>query len=200
MFTGIVQALGRVEQIIENASGDKKFLIEASRLNLEALGIGDSICCSGVCLTATEYTDSGFWADVSSETLGCTSFNNLVVGSRLNLECSLTPTTSLGGHLVSGHVDGLGEVVAMERDAESWRVRFLVPETLARYIASKGSICIDGTSLTVNEVEGREFGVNIIPHTFENTVFSTYEVGTAVNIEVDLIARYVERLLSFKAD
>lgn len=200
MFTGIVQTLGRVEQIVENDSGDKRFLIAAEKLDVPSLNIGDSICCNGVCLTATEFVANSFWADVSSETLGCTSFSELVVGSRLNLEKSLTPTTSLGGHLVSGHVDGLGQVDAMQRDAESWRIRFSVPVNLAKYIASKGSVCIDGTSLTVNEVDGNVFGVNIIPHTFENTIFSSYEVNTLVNIEVDLIARYVERLLNYRGE
>ena len=200
MFTGIIQAVGSVDKIVENESGDRRFLIKAGDLDIAALNIGDSICCSGVCLTATEFEIDGFWADVSAETLSCTSFSQLAEGSKLNLEKSLTPTTSLGGHLVSGHVDGLAELTYMQRDAESWRIRFSVPDSLAKYIASKGSICIDGTSLTVNEVEANEFGVNIIPHTFDNTIFSTYKIGAKVNIEVDIIARYVERLVNYKAD
>jgi riboflavin synthase len=146
-------------------------------------------------LTVTELPGDGYWADVSNETLSLTSLKGIKVGSAVNLEKSLTPTTALGGHLVSGHVDGLGKVVALARDARSWRVTIEAPANLAKYIAQKGSICIDGTSLTVNSVEGSRFDLNIIPQTWEETVFSHYAVGTEVNLEVDIIARYLERLL-----
>jgi riboflavin synthase len=146
-------------------------------------------------LTVTELPGDGYWADVSTETLSLTSLKNTVVGSAVNLEKSLTPTTALGGHLVSGHVDGLGRIVGLTRDARSWRVSIEAPSDLARYIAQKGSICVDGTSLTVNSVEGARFELNIIPQTWEETVFRTYAMGTEVNLEVDVIARYLERLL-----
>jgi riboflavin synthase len=157
--------------------------------------LGDSIATNGVCLTVTELPGDGYWADVSNETLSLTSLKQISVGSAVNLEKSLTPTTALGGHLVSGHVDGLGTVAALSRDARSWRVSIDAPADLARYIAPKGSICVDGTSLTVNAVSGNRFELNIIPQTWEETVFSDYAVGTAVNLEVDIIARYLERLL-----
>ena len=143
----------------------------------------------------TELPGDGYWADVSNETLSLTSLKQISIGSPVNLEKSLTPTTALGGHLVSGHVDGLGTVVALSRDARSWRVSIEAPADLARYIAPKGSICVDGTSLTVNSVSGARFELNIIPQTWEETVFSEYSVGTEVNLEVDIIARYLERLL-----
>lgn len=220
MFTGIVQAQGIVREIVVNhsdqasdqtndqsseqssAGQDKRFLIAANDLDFTEVALGDSICCNGVCLTATGFEESGgrrdaFWADVSAETLSCTTFDALEVGSLINLEKSLTPTTALGGHLVSGHVDGVGEVRQVTEDAQSYRFTLELPHALAKYVASKGSICIDGTSLTVNEVEQNQFGINIIPHTFENTIFKTYRAGSKVNIEIDLVARYVERLLSF---
>ena len=146
-------------------------------------------------LTVTELPGDGYWADVSNETLSLTSLKQISIGSAVNLEKSLTPTTALGGHLVSGHVDGLGTVVALSRDARSWRVSIEAPADLARYIAPKGSICVDGTSLTVNSVAGDRFELNIIPQTWEETIFSEYAVGTEVNLEVDIIARYLERLL-----
>ena len=162
---------------------------------LEDVHLGDSIATNGVCLTVTELPDDGYWADVSTETLSLTSLKSIVVGSAVNLEQSLTPTTALGGHLVSGPVDGLGRVVGLTRDARSWRVSIEAPADLARYIAQKGSICVDGTSLTVNAVEGARFELNIIPQTWEETVFSGYALGSEVNLEVDVIARYLERLL-----
>ena len=194
MFTGIIQAVGEVAAI-EQTGGDVKLRIKTGDLPLEDFHLGDSIATNGVCLTVTELPGDGYWADVSTETLSLTSLKSTVVGSAVNLEKSLTPTTALGGHLVSGHVDGLGRVVGLTRDARSWRVSIEAPSDLARYIAQKGSICVDGTSLTVNAVEGARFELNIIPQTWEETVFSTYALGTEVNLEVDVIARYLERLL-----
>ena len=194
MFTGIIQAVGEVAAI-EQTGGDVKLRIKTGALPLEDVQLGDSIATNGVCLTVTELPGDGYWADVSTETLSLTSLKSIVVGSAVNLEKSLTPTTALGGHLVSGHVDGLGRVVGLTRDARSWRVSIEAPADLARYIAQKGSICVDGTSLTVNAVEGARFELNIIPQTWEETVFSGYALGTEVNLEVDVIARYLERLL-----
>ena len=194
MFTGIIQAVGEVAAI-EQTGGDVKLRIKTGDLPLEDVHLGDSIATNGVCLTVTELPGDGYWADVSTETLSLTSLKSTVVGSAVNLEKSLTPTTALGGHLVSGHVDGLGRVVGLTRDARSWRVSIEAPADLARYIAQKGSICVDGTSLTVNAVEGARFELNIIPQTWEETVFSGYALGSEVNLEVDVIARYLERLL-----
>ena len=194
MFTGIIQALGEVAAI-EQSGGDVKLRIKTGKLPLSDVKLGDSIATNGVCLTVTALPGDGYWADVSTETLSLTSLKSISIGSAVNLEKSLTPTTALGGHLVSGHVDGLGTVVALSRDARSWRVSIQAPAGLARYIASKGSICVDGTSLTVNAVDGSRFELNIIPQTWEETVFSHYAVGTKVNLEVDIIARYLERLL-----
>ena len=194
MFTGIIQALGEVAAI-EQSGGDVKLRIKTGKLPLSDVKLGDSIATNGVCLTVTALPGDGYWADVSTETLSLTSLKSISIGSAVNLEKSLTPTTALGGHLVSGHVDGLGTVVALSRDARSWRVSIQAPAGLARYIASKGSICVDGTSLTVNAVDGSRFELNIIPQTWEETVFSHYAVGTEVNLEVDIIARYLERLL-----
>ena len=194
MFTGIIQAVGEVAAI-EQTGGDVKLRIKTGALPLEDVQLGDSIATNGVCLTVTELPGDGYWADVSTETLSLTSLKSIVVGGAVNLEKSLTPTTALGGHLVSGHVDGLGRVVGLTRDARSWRISIEAPADLARYIAQKGSICVDGTSLTVNAVEGGRFELNIIPQTWEETVFSGYALGTEVNLEVDVIARYLERLL-----
>ena len=173
--------------------------IESGKLPLEGVSLGDSIATSGVCLTVTELTGEGYWADVSPESLSLTTLGTKGVGDSVNLETSLTLSTPLGGHLVSGHVDGVGHVDNIIEDARFWRVRIAAPETLARYVAMKGSICVDGTSLTVNQVEGCHFELTIIPQTWEETVFSEYRVGSPVNLEVDVIARYLERLMQFEA-
>jgi len=196
MFTGIIQAAGFITAV-EEQGGDKRFLIESQALGFDGVALGDSICVNGVCLTVVELSGNAFWADVSGETLACTTFSALQKGSDVNLEKSLTPTTAMGGHIVTGHVDGLATVASIEKDARSMRFVFRVPDNLAKYIAAKGSVCLDGTSLTVNDVSNHEFGVNIIPHTFENTLFRQYVVDTQVNLEIDLIARYVERLVGF---
>ena len=198
MFTGIIQAVGHIAAI-ESGEQDIRLCIESGKLPLEGVSLGDSIATSGVCLTVTELTGGGYWADVSPESLSLTTLGTKGVGDPVNLETSLTLSTPLGGHLVSGHVDGVGHVDNIIEDARFWRVRIAAPETLARYVAMKGSICVDGTSLTVNQVEGCHFELTIIPQTWEETVFSEYRVGSPVNLEVDVIARYLERLMQFEA-
>ena len=196
MFTGLIQAVGRIAQI-EKGEQDIRLRIETGKLPLAEVALGDSIATSGVCLTVTELPGDGYWADVSPETLSLTSLGTKSIGDPVNLETSLTLNTPLGGHLVSGHVDGVGQIEEIIEDARFWRVRVAAPENLARYIAMKGSICVDGTSLTVNQVDGASFELTIIPQTWEETVFSEYEVGSPVNLEVDVIARYLERLSQF---
>lgn len=202
MFTGIVQAVGRIDERIEHPSGgeggDVSLVIDSASIPAAAIAIGDSICVSGVCLTAIEVTPAGFRTDVSAESLARTTLGDHEAGSRVNLETALTPETRLGGHLVSGHVDGIGQVLARWDDARSVRFEFRAPGALARYIAEKGSVCIDGTSLTVNGVDGAAFDVNIVPHTLRATTLGELGPGSTVNIEVDQIARYVERLLSWR--
>ena len=194
MFTGIIEALGTIAAMQEQG-GDMRLYIRTGKLSLADVQLGDSICTSGVCLTAVDLPGDGFWADVSRETLNFTTLGDLTVGDPVNLEKSLTPSSRLGGHIVSGHIDGVGEVVSLAQDARSVRFVVRVPDNLARYVAHKGSICIDGTSLTVNAVNGSEFDLNIIPQTMAETVFSEYRPGSPVNLEVDVIARYLERLL-----
>ena len=196
MFTGLIQAVGRIAQI-EKGEQDIRLRIETGKLPLAEVALGDSIATSGVCLTVTQLPGDGYWADVSPETLSLTSLGTKSVGDPVNLETSLTLNTPLGGHLVSGHVDGVGQIEEIIEDARFWRVKVAAPENLARYIAMKGSICVDGTSLTVNQVDGASFELTIIPQTWEETVFSEYEVGSPVNLEVDVIARYLERLSQF---
>ena len=198
MFTGIVQAVGRIEKRIEHSAGDVSFVVVTGDIDPAGIAVGDSICVSGVCLTAVEATQTGFRTDVSAESLARTTLRDLAAGSRVNLESALTPDTRLGGHLVSGHVDGIAQVLARWDDARSVRFEFRVPEALAKYIAEKGSVCIDGTSLTVNGVDGADFDVNIVPHTLAATTLGELGPGSEVNIEVDQIARYVERLLSYR--
>ena len=195
MFTGIIQAIGHVA-MSEPRSGDRRLIIEAAALGLDDVREGDSIAVSGVCLTALDLTTATFAADVSNETLSLTTLGALAAGAAVNLEKALRLSDRLGGHLVSGHVDGLGRVVSIDGDARSQRWVFEAPPALARYIAVKGSICIDGVSLTVNEVEGARFAVNLIPHTQAVTTFRDSRIGNAVNLEVDLMARYAERLHS----
>ena len=194
MFTGIIQTVGRIARI-ERRGGDVRLTVDTATLDMSDVALGDSIAVGGVCLTAVERGAQSFAADVSNETLSLTSFGQLGPGSRVNLEKALRLADRLGGHMVSGHVDGLGKVVSVTNDGRSQRWTFEVPPNLTRYIAAKGSICIDGTSLTVNEVSGNRFGVNLIPHTVEHTTFADRKAGDAVNLEVDVVARYVERLL-----
>lgn len=194
MFTGIIEAVGSVSAI-ERRDGDVRLRVHAGKLPLDDVALGDSIATNGACLTVVELPGDGYAADVSVETLNFTTLGDLRPGDPVNLEKALTPSSRLGGHLVSGHVDGVGEVLELERDARSWRARLRAPAGLARYIAHKGSICVDGTSLTVNAVRGAEFELNIIPQTMAETLFGSYRAGSRVNLEVDLIARYLERLL-----
>ncbi len=193
MFTGIVQSIGEVRSITPRG-GDVELLIDAPGLDLASVAIGDSISCSGCCLTVTRLEADAFAADVSIETLNVTTLGQWRAGQRLNLEKALCAGQPLGGHYVTGHVDGIASVIAMVNDARSIRVQFEPPPQLARYIARKGSVCIDGVSLTVNEVEAVRFAVNLIPHTLEVTTLNEYRAGTRVNLEVDIIARYLERL------
>ncbi|MGI9344245.1 MAG: riboflavin synthase [Gammaproteobacteria bacterium] len=195
MFTGIIQAVGEIRSVDE-VGGDARLRIGVGDLNLERVSLGDSIAVSGVCLTVVEFTQDEFAADVSQETLSLTTLGALEVGSQVNLEPSLTLATPLGGHLVSGHVDGVGRLQSLQPDARSTRMEFAVPAELGRYVARKGSITIDGTSLTVNDVAGDAFSVNIVPHTLARTIMGGYEPGTRVNLEVDLVARYLERLIA----
>jgi len=194
MFTGIIQATGRIATI-ESKGGDSRVRVDTGKLDMSDVALGDSIAVNGVCLTAVKVEAAAFWADVSGETLARTTFGQQGAGAPVNLEKALTPTTHLGGHLVSGHVDGIGEVAERHDDARSVRFRIQAPDGLARYIAEKGSICVDGVSLTVNAVEGAAFDLNIVPHTLEETTLGAYRPGRAVNLEVDIIARYLERLL-----
>ena len=195
MFTGIVQDVGRV-QVLEPRGGDVQMVIELNRLDPAGIRIGDSICVEGCCLTATELVGRAFAADVSRETLSLTTLGEWRPGTAVNLEPSLKAGDALGGHLVSGHVDGVATVTAISGDARSQRLKITVPPDLSRYIARKGSVAVNGVSLTVNEVEGDVFGVNIIPHTQSVTTLGGITVGTRVNLEIDQVARYVERLLS----
>jgi riboflavin synthase len=193
MFTGIVTDVGRVEAVAPLAVGRR--LTIATSYDMSGVEIGASIACSGACLTVVEKGAGFFCADVSGETLDKTTAGGWQAGSRINLERALRASDELGGHLVLGHVDGVGEVVRLAAEGENHRIDISVPDALKRYIASKGSVTVDGVSLTVNEVADTVFGVNIIPHTWDNTALADISAGTRVNIEVDVIARYVARLL-----
>jgi riboflavin synthase len=198
MFTGIVQALG-VVAAAETRGGDLRLTLDASALaeKVEAvrLAIGESIAVSGVCLTVVEWNDGHFVADVSNETLALTTLGELKAGDVVNLEAALRAGDPLGGHFMSGHVDGVARITDLHTDARSLRVGVEVPPQLARYIAAKGSVALNGVSLTVNEVQGSRFGVNLIPHTVEVTTFRNAAPGQSLNLEVDLLARYVQRAL-----
>ncbi len=198
MFTGIVQAVGKI-RACETRGGDLRLRIDTCTLDLGSVRIGDSIAVSGCCLTAIVKSPQGFAADVSGETLSLTTLGELTAGSPVNLETALTLATPLSGHLVSGHVDGVGVVSGRVEEARSVRFSFEAPPELNRYLARKGSIGVDGVSLTVNSVHGSRFEVNVIPHTLEHTVMGGYRIGTRVNLEVDLMARYLERLLPASA-
>jgi riboflavin synthase len=195
MFTGIVQDTGKVESLTPRG-GDVRLAIRVGRLDLSRIAIGDSICVQGCCLTVVTLAGEVFAADLSRETLDKTTLGGLAVGAAVNLEPALRAGDALGGHLVSGHVDGVARVVSQTTDARSTRVVIEAPASLARFIASKGSVTLDGVSLTVNEVDGARFGVNLIPHTLEVTTLGGLVPGAAVNLEIDQVARYVERLLA----
>jgi len=200
MFTGIIEAIGKIESI-QKQSGDAKIKINVGNLDMSDVALGDSIACNGVCLTVIDFSckpsaNYYYTADVSAESLRLTTLGDLKVGSPVNLEKALTPTTRMGGHLVSGHVDGVGEIISIESDARSVVYKVKAPTEIAHYIAKKGSICVDGVSLTVNEVENSLFSLNLVPHTLKETTAEGYKVGSLVNLEVDLLARYLERLLT----
>lgn len=194
MFTGIIEGLGRLAAL-DRRGGDAHLVIEAGSLPFDDLRLGESIAVNGVCLTVVAFDARQFEADASNETLSLTTLGALAPGAVVNLERAMRPTDRLGGHLVSGHVDGVGQVLDIAPDARAQRWRFAAPQALLRYIAKKGSICVDGVSLTVNEVDAESFEVALIPHTVAHTAFAQTAVGDAVNLEIDVLARYVERLL-----
>ena len=193
MFSGIVQAVGKISRV-EKREGGVRLAFHAVRLGMDDVAVGDSIAVNGVCLTVIARTTSGFEADVSAETLHCTA--GLDAPGEVNLEKSLRLADRLGGHMVSGHVDGMGEVVAFRPAGESTLLRVRAPKELERYIARKGSVTLQGVSLTVNAVNGPEFDINLIPHTLASTTLKSLRPGARLNIEVDMLARYVERLLA----
>ncbi len=199
MFTGIIKAKGRIAGM-ENRGGDVRLSVRSEGLPWADFEIGESIAVNGVCLTAVALHEDGFDTDVSVETLDVTALGRLDVGAEVNLEPSISLGERLGGHLVSGHVDCTGKVVSCTADARSIRLAIEIPKEYARYVAKKGSVCIDGVSLTVNEVSGNTFELNIIPHTADVTIIGDYRNGTVVNVEVDLLARYLERLLDVDGD
>jgi riboflavin synthase len=195
MFTGIISAKGRVSSLTER-DGDLELGVDAAGLDLARIAIGDSVCVQGVCLTVTRKQDGCFFADVSRETMAKTTLGRLKVGSSVNLEPSLRAGDPLGGHLVSGHVDAVGNLRRVDQDARSWRLEFELPPSLTRFVAAKGSICLNGVSLTVNKVEGLRFDVNIIPHTHAVTTLGELRAGDEVNVEIDVVARYLEKLMT----
>jgi len=194
MFTGLIQDIGEIVALDRQAQ-DIRLRVKTFSLLLANINLGDSIAVNGVCLTVSQKTSDSFWADVSIETMQCTTCSQLAVADKVNLEKSLTLSTAIGGHLVSGHVDGVARVLSIKDDGCSKRITLHSPTELMKYIAKKGSICVDGISLTVNEVDQQSFQVNIVPHTMHATTMASYIVGRQVNVEVDMIARYVERLL-----
>jgi riboflavin synthase len=195
MFTGIVVDVGRLAER-ESVAGDVRLTVACQRLDLSRVQVGDSVCVQGCCLTATAVRKGAFTADVSRETLAVTTLGELAIGAPLNLEPALRAGDPLGGHLLSGHIDGVARVAAVAGDARSRRLQVEVPEQLSRYLAPKGSVAVDGVSLTINTVEGNVFGVNIVPHTLEHTTLGTAAPGLRVNLEVDQLARYLERLIT----
>ncbi len=197
MFTGIIEAIGKIE-LIEDIDSDKRFVINSDSLNLSDVQCGDSISINGVCLTVVDLQEKGFSVDVSVETLSCTTFNELVAGDQVNLEKAMQLSSRLGGHMVSGHVDGKGMIQNKFAEARSERFEIKYPAELGKYICKKGSICIDGVSLTINDTGDSTFSVNIIPHTLQETIFSEYIEGISVNLEVDIVARYMESLMMEK--
>jgi riboflavin synthase len=195
MFTGIILAKGRVKSLAER-DGDLELGVDAAGLDVARIAIGDSVCVQGVCLTVTRKQETCFYADVSRETMAKTTLGKLKVGSNVNLEPSLRAGDPLGGHMVSGHVDAVGNLKRIDPDARSWRLEFELPPSLTRFVAAKGSICLNGVSLTVNKVEGLRFDVNVIPHTQAVTTLGELRVGDGVNVEIDVVARYLEKLMT----
>jgi riboflavin synthase len=194
MFTGIILTKGRVTSLTPRG-GDLELGVDAAGLDVARIAIGDSVCVQGVCLTVTRKQATCFFADVSRETLAKTTLGKLKVDSNVNLEPSLRAGDALGGHMVSGHVDAVGHLRRLDQDARSWRLEFELPSSLTRFVAAKGSICLNGVSLTVNKVEDLRFDVNIIPHTHAVTTLGELRPGDEVNVEIDVVARYLERLM-----
>ena len=197
MFSGIIESLAEIKSIIHQGGDedDVRLLLQFEDFPLMEVALGDSVAVNGVCLTVVEMSERSLSFDVSNETLNCTSLASLDEGSVVNIERALLVSDRLNGHLVSGHVDTTAEILAIYEDSRSWRFTFSNPPGFQQYISAKGSVAIDGVSLTVNEVDEQSFGVNIVPHTFEHTLFGQYQLGDTVNIEVDMIARYLESLL-----
>ena len=193
MFTGIIQSIGKITRL-EPRGSDVRIVIDVGKLAISEIEIGDSIAVNGVCLTAVQKIGNTFTADVSNETLSCTTLQDLPEGTPVNLELALTPSSRMGGHIVSGHVDGVGKIRQKVQDGRSVRFAIGTPFNLTRYVAAKGSICVDGVSLTVNAVDADAFQVNIVPHTLAETTLGSANAGRHVNIEVDVVARYLERL------
>ncbi len=194
MFTGIIEAVGKVTSLVRTG-GDVRLTIQTGKLDMQDVKLGDSIATSGVCLTVIDFGKDWYAADVSLETISRTSLASWQTGSVVNLEKALLPTTRLGGHLVSGHVDGLGEIITRKQDARSLYFEVKAPNELARYLAEKGSVTVDGISLTINHLNGAVLSLNLVPHTADQTTINQWQVGTKVNLEVDVLARYLERLL-----
>jgi len=195
MFTGIIEAVGTVSSL-QKVGSDWQLLVATAGLSMDDVKLGDSIAVNGCCLTVVKMTSASFTADVSNESMECTSFSDVTVGSSVNLEKAMLATSRFGGHIVSGHVDGVGKIVNMIADGLSQVISIEAPDDISRYIAGKGSVCVDGTSLTVNRINNAVFEINVIPHTQQETIIGQYQVGQAVNLEVDLIARYLERLMT----
>ena len=195
MFTGIIQAKGRVKDVTNSDKG-AVFVFDTDSLDMSSVSIGDSIAVNGVCLTVIDFCDSNFSVDVSQETLDCSIFDKLQKGQNVNLEKSLRLNQGIDGHLVNGHVDGIGKIDSIYAEGESTRINIIIGQNLEKYVAKKGSICINGVSLTVNSIENNIVGVNIVPHTCAVTTFGELEVGARVNIEIDIIARHLEKLIN----
>jgi len=199
MFTGIITALGRLSALDHKADGGARVTIETP-WDCSAIDLGASIACNGVCLTVVARDADHFSVDVSEESLAITSLKTWQLGSTINLERALAMGDELGGHIVSGHIDGLAEIISIHQDGDSYRVVLEAPQHLAPMIAPKGSVALDGVSLTVNEVDGNRFGIMVIPHTWSHTTFSQIQAGDKINLEVDMLARYVARIVSFQGD
>ena len=193
MFTGIIEAVGKIEARSQE-KGEWRLKFFTGDLDLSDVKIGDSIAVSGCCLTVVEKQATAFLADVSNETMRCTALGTLEIGSAVNLEKAMLATDRFGGHIVSGHVDGVGHLIKVENEGQSIKMTFKIPSNLSKYVAAKGSICVDGISLTVNEASDDYFAVNLIPHTQDETISGSYEIGNSVNLEVDITARYLERM------
>ena len=194
MFTGIIESVGHIDSMQAKGS-DMRVSINVAKLDMADVQLGDSIATNGVCLTVVEYSDNHYVADVSMETIKRTGFADYQAGMSVNLEKALMANSRLGGHIVSGHVDGVGEIISVHDFGQTWELWVQAPDTLAKYIAEKGSITVDGVSLTVNDIDGARFKLTLVPHTLKETIIQYYKAGTKVNLEVDVIARYLERLM-----